>query len=163
MANQLSSVGGWMKLNYLPLFQNLFLLVSFIIMLSSSNGKFNGAEIAGAANAGTFHQINNFGAVSWANFWFFVSWFLHWHFCFNDYDCKKNGQYNFNQVMTIFQSIIVFNYWAAFSSRNTDHGTSALDIVVGVFQTLSLFMYTINDIMSLFTARRLLGDILPVG
>merc|ERR1711981_1157242 len=88
----------------------------------------------------------------WSKFFFFIGWYMHYHFCFNDYDCKKVGEGRFNQVMTIFQAIIVFNFFC-----NLNKSTAAGGIVIGIFQLLSLLVYTINDVVGIFFDFKVLG------
>merc|ERR1712018_29449 len=127
---------GFLKLNHLSIIQNLFLFVSWILPLA-------GVDKALVP----FADIKLGTTNAWASFFFFISWYLHWQFCFNDYDCKKvGGQGRFNQVMTVFQAIIVFNFWVSF--RSASYSSSGLTI--GVFQTASLLMYVINDLVGLF-------------
>merc|ERR1711881_1531 len=133
---------GFLKLNHLSIIQNLFLFVSWILPLA-------GVDKALVP----FADIKLGTTNAWASFFFFISWYLHWQFCFNDYDCKKvGGQGRFNQVMTIFQAIVVFNFWAAFKSTHTGGA-----IVIGILQTLSLLMYTINDVVGVFADFKVLG------
>merc|ERR1739845_21465 len=115
---------GYLKLNYLAIIQNIFLFLSWILVLANSGWNTN----------------------DWSKFFFFIGWYMHYHFCFNDYDCKKVGEGRFNQVMTIFQAIIVFNFWAQFNT--TTYSNAAL--CVGIFQSLSFLMYIINDFVGLF-------------
>merc|ERR1712147_600367 len=122
--------------------QNIFLFLSWILVLADSGWNRNGVRSDPFA-------VNT---SDWSKFFFFIGWYMHWHFCFNDYDCKKVGEGRFNQVMTVFQAIVVFNFWAHFKSSHSAGG-----IVIGVFQFLSLLMYTINDVVGIFFDFKVLG------
>merc|ERR1711981_1018022 len=132
--NTMAAIVDWLKSNGLALFHNILLALCWILPLTSAT------------------KGNLVGYPEYANFFFFFGWYLHWHFNFSDHDCKREDTFGFNQIMTMFSFIMVVHYWSVFNSNLYDE----YDLVCVVFQTVSLLLYTLNDVVGIFVDKKMI-------
>lgn len=133
-------MADWMnKGNLVAALQNFLFAVCWILQLARPG--FDAATDLASAT------------VSWSNVYYFLAWYLHYQFNFVDTKSNKSGQYGFNQVLTILNAVIVFNYWGSFNST----GVPAADVVIGVFQTITLITYVLDDLVGIFADVKILS------
>jgi hypothetical protein len=139
---------GWFKDNAIGLVHNIILGLCWVLYLT---------------NTDTVSVESKPNVAFWdVSYFYFLGWYLHWHFTFADTDCKRGHQYGFHNIMSALHFVCCTAYFVEW--ENTGWVTLAVktfvfsnySIVFGALQLASLLLFQFNNIVGIFWDKKLL-------